>query len=128
MKGFYSYGLLCGRNTRSGGLSRTEEISRTTQLQAESLILGNMWLCAGDDVTSDSDIQQPDPLQPLQQRGAHLAATRANRWISDGTARALAWLNLGVHNGTDEQGRIQERGIGAGEAVGVYQGRYRVGV
>ena len=78
-----------------------------------------MWLCAGTDVTSDSEIQQPDPLRPFRQRGAHLAATRDNGWINDGTARALAWLNLGVHDGMDEQGIIQGRGNGAGEAVGV---------
>ena len=29
-KDFYSYGLLCGRNTRSGGLRRAEEVSRVT--------------------------------------------------------------------------------------------------
>ena len=52
---FYSYGIICGRNTRSGGLSRIEEVSRATQIQAEVGILGNVWICAGEDVTSDSE-------------------------------------------------------------------------
>ena len=37
------------------GLSRAEEISYDTQLQAEAGILGNMRLCAGEDVTSDNE-------------------------------------------------------------------------
>ena len=48
-----------------------------------------------------------------------MAATIVDRWSSDGTDCALAWLNLGVHDGTDEKGQSQGRGHGAGEAVGV---------
>ena len=43
-----------------------------------------------------------------QQRGAHLAVTRADGWISDVTDRALAWLNLGDKDGTDK--RRQDQG------------------
>ena len=72
---FYSYGLLYGRNTWSGGLSHTEYFSRTTQLQSEEVILRNVWLCAGKDVTNNSEFQQPAPLRPSRQRGAYLATT-----------------------------------------------------
>ena len=40
----------------SGGLSRTKEVSRTTQLQAEAGILVNVWLCEGEDITSTSEV------------------------------------------------------------------------
>ena len=78
-----------------------------------------MWLCAGKDVTGDSDIQQPAPPRPSRQRDAHSEETRTDGWISDVTARALVWINLGVHDGTDETGGIQGCGNGAGEADGV---------
>ena len=37
-------------------LDAQKRVSRTTQLQAEAGILGNVWLCAGKDVTSDSEV------------------------------------------------------------------------
>ena len=64
-----------------------------------------MWLCAGKDVTSDNEIEQPAPPQPLQKRGAHPAGTRADGWVGDDTDRALAWINLGGQDGEDERGR-----------------------
>ena len=78
-----------------------------------------MWICAGEDVTSDSEIQQPAPPRPSRQRGARPTTTRADGWSGDGTACALAWLNIGVHDETDEKGRSQGRGNGGGEDVGV---------
>ena len=55
-KEFYSYFLLCGRNKWSTGLSHTEDVSHTTQLQDEVGILRNVWLCAGEDVTSYNEV------------------------------------------------------------------------
>ena len=69
-----------------------------------------MRLFAGADVTSDSEIQQPTPPRTSRQRGAHLAATRADGESGDVTACALAWINLGGKNGTEETGRRLERG------------------
>ena len=86
-------------------------------MQAEAGILVNMWLCAGEDVTSDSDIQQSASPRPLGQMGTHSAATRADGWSGDGTDRALAWLTLGVHYGMDEKGLSQGCGNDAGKAV-----------
>ena len=71
-----------------------------------------MRLCAGADVTSDREIQKPAPSRPSQQRGAHLAATRAGGWSGDATARALAWLDIGRKNRADMTGRRRERGRG----------------
>ena len=109
-KDYYSYGLICIQNIWSGGLSRTEEIRRTTQLQAEAAILRNVWLCAGKDVTSNSEIVQPASPRPLRQRGVYPAATRADEWVGDGTACTLAWLNQRRLDGTDEKRGIQGRG------------------
>ena len=57
-------GLLCGRNNQSGGLSRTEEVSRNTQIQYEAGIPRNVWLCAGKDFNTNSEFQQPAPCWP----------------------------------------------------------------
>ena len=51
-----------------------KEGRRTTQLQAEEGILRNGWLCEGKDVTSDSEVQHPDPSWPLVKRGTHMTA------------------------------------------------------
>ena len=51
--------------TWSGGLIRKKEVSRTNQLQDEAGILRNVWLCEGENVTSDSAVQQPAPPRPL---------------------------------------------------------------
>ena len=106
LKYFYYNGSLCGQNTRSAGLSRAQEVSRVTQLQAEAGILGNVWLPKGKDVAINSEVYQPAPPWPSQQRGAHSAATGADGWSSDVTARALAWLNIGGHNRKDKKGRL----------------------
>ena len=37
-------------------MSRTKDIVRTTQLQAEAVILRNVWLCEGTDITSNSEV------------------------------------------------------------------------
>ena len=74
---FYSYGLLCGQNSQSGGLSHTEEVSRTNELQVEAVIPGIVWLCVGEDVTSNSEVRQPTDLWPLRKEGAHLAVTKS---------------------------------------------------
>ena len=42
---------------------------------------------------------------PRYKGGAHLAATTSDGWSGDGTARVMAWLNIGVHNGKDEMGQ-----------------------
>ena len=52
----YSNVLIFGRNTRSGCLSRTKEIGRTTQLQAEAGILRNVWFGEDEDFTSDGEV------------------------------------------------------------------------
>ena len=48
-----------------------------------------MWLCEGEDVTSDSEVQQPTTLRPSVQGGAHPAAIGSVRWVYVGTARAM---------------------------------------
>ena len=73
-----------------------------------------MWLCAGDDVTRDSEVEQPAPPNTYRRRSAHPEATRAEGWISVGTAHALAWLNLGNKDRTDNRRRDQGRGYGDG--------------
>ena len=40
----------------SGGISGTEEISCTTQIQAEAVIIRIECLCEGEDVTSNSKV------------------------------------------------------------------------
>ena len=55
-KDFYSGSLLYGRNTWSRVLSRTKEVSHTTQLQAQAGILRNVWLFEGEVVTSNSEV------------------------------------------------------------------------
>ena len=80
-----------------------------------------MWLFVGEDVTSHSEIKQPVPPRPTQQRGAHSAATRADRLGGDGTDCAPEWLNLGAFYRTDKRRQSQGRGYGGGQAVGVYQ-------
>ena len=71
---FHSYGIICGQNSCSLFLSRTEEVSRTTQIQPEAGILWIVWLFEGVDVTSNSEFQQPTPRRPSVQGGAHPAA------------------------------------------------------
>ena len=73
-----------------------------------------MRLCEGEDVTYDSEVKQPAPPRPSLKRGAHLAETRADGWSGDGTASALAWLNLGEKDGTDKRRRYQGLGDGDG--------------
>ena len=73
-----------------------------------------MWLCAGENVTSDREVKYSAPLLTSRQRGAHLSATRADGWFIDITARALAWLNLMEKDGTDKRRRYQGLGYGDG--------------
>ena len=87
-----------------------------------------MWLRAGEDVTSNSEVQQPDPPCPSQQRGAHSAATRSDSWGGDGTAWALAWLNLGETDGVDGRRRGQGYRHGAVKKSSYSKGVIRVGV
>ena len=61
----------------------------------------------GEDVTRDSEIEHPASPQLLRQKGVYTAATRADEWVDDGTACALAWLNQGRIDGTDEKRGIQ---------------------
>ena len=49
---------------------------------------------------------------PREKRGAHLAATRSDRWVSEGTASALGWINRGGIDVTDEKRGSQGRGNG----------------
>ena len=41
---------------RAEALAAKKEVGRTTQLQAEAGILRNVWLCAGEDVASNSEV------------------------------------------------------------------------
>ena len=48
-------------------------------------ILRNVWIFAGEDVTNNSDTQQPAPLWPPGQGDANTPVTRTDVWSSDGT-------------------------------------------
>ena len=52
-------------------------------------------------------------LRGPRDKGARIAAPRVDGWVGDGSARALAWLNIGNTEGTDEsrisQGLISVR-------------------
>ena len=76
---FYPNGLLCRWNSRSRGLCGTEEVSCTTQLQVEVGIVLIVWICEGKDITSNCEVKQPDPLQPLGQRGINPETTGADK-------------------------------------------------
>ena len=69
-----------------------------------------MRLCEGYNVARNREFKEPAPLQPSRERGAHLSATLADGWGGDGTACALAWLNQGVFDGTDERSRSHGHG------------------
>ena len=51
-----------------------------------------MWLCAGEDVTSNIYIKNPDTTGPQRQGGTDLSETRADRWSGDGTDCAMAGI------------------------------------
>ena len=55
-----------------------------------------MWLCEGKEISSNSDIQQPDHPLPSVIRGANLLATRVDRCSGNITARAVAWIKSGA--------------------------------
>ena len=54
--------------------------------------------------------------------------TRAGGWGGDGTACALAWLNLGETEETDERRRGQGLGKGAERLSAYSKGEIEVGV
>ena len=51
-----------------------------------------MRLCAGKDITSNSDIQNPSSMDPLVKGGADLTATRSGVWISNRNACTMEGL------------------------------------
>ena len=55
-----------------------------------------MWLSAGGDFNRNNEIQQPSPLGNSGKRGADRSSTRAEGWVSDGTASTMARLEVGT--------------------------------
>ena len=60
-----------------------------------------MWLCEGEDLTRDSEVQQPDPPRPLVQRGTHLSVTEYIVWGGYGTDRAIEGIKNGATDTVD---------------------------
>ena len=63
----------------------------------------------------------------MRQRNTHSAATRSDRWGSDGTACALEWLNLVGTKGTDKRRRGKRLGYGAERMLVYSKGDIGVG-
>ena len=79
-----------------------------------------MWLFAGEDVISNSEIQQPAPLWPLVQGGVNPSVTIADGWSSCGTSCAM--LRLEVSLAGEPSGDV------AGTEIGYVKDRRSAGV
>ena len=51
-----------------------------------------MWICAGEDFTSNSEVGQPTSTWPLVQECTHPEVTIGVGWGGDGTNRAIAGI------------------------------------
>ena len=79
-----------------------------------------MWLCAGDDVTSNSEIKQFDPTGHLVQGHANLPVTGADVCISDDTDSATAGIRGGPEGAFLRATGVMVLGFGKRERRAAY--------
>ena len=83
-----------------------------------------MRICVGEDVTINSDIRQPAPLQPLEKGGANMPANRFYGWSGNVTACFMVWIDSGDVGATGGETAIRYNVEGSSRCgVGVYQGQ-----